>query len=104
MKQMLRRQNSAAISLQVSPASLLGVSEGNCKRALVDESEMFRNQIGTHNRSEMVAVQGHLVGQSHNNKSMLIYCRCKCFVGFYLHVCYTRINFIAHNLNFRLLR
>jgi hypothetical protein len=33
-----------AISRQVPPASLLGVSAGYCQRALVDESGMFRTQ------------------------------------------------------------
>jgi hypothetical protein len=35
-----------AISLQVLPASLLGVCAGYCKRALVDESGMIRTQMG----------------------------------------------------------
>jgi hypothetical protein len=47
-----------AISLQVSPASLLGVSVGYCSTALVDESGMIRTQMGTHNRLEMVAITG----------------------------------------------
>jgi hypothetical protein len=54
----LRRQNSAAISRQVSPASLLGVSASNFQRALVDESATIGNQMGMHTRSEMVAVKG----------------------------------------------
>jgi hypothetical protein len=58
MKMILHRQNSVAISCQVFPAFLLDVSTGNLQTDLVDESEMIRNQIGTHNRSEMVAVQG----------------------------------------------
>jgi hypothetical protein len=39
MKEILRRQNSAAISRQVSPASLLFLSAANCQRAVVDETE-----------------------------------------------------------------
>jgi hypothetical protein len=42
-----------AISQQVSPDSLLGVSADICHRALVDESGMIRTQMGTHNRSEI---------------------------------------------------
>jgi hypothetical protein len=33
------------------PASLLGVSAGICQRSLVDETGMFKTQMGTHNRS-----------------------------------------------------
>jgi hypothetical protein len=47
-----------AISRQFSPASLLGVSAGNCLRVLVDESGMIRTQMETHNRSLMLAVHG----------------------------------------------
>jgi hypothetical protein len=43
---------------QVSPASLLDVPASNCQRALVDESGMITNQVGKHDRSEMVVVQG----------------------------------------------
>jgi hypothetical protein len=41
-----------AISPQDLPASLLGMSAGYCQRALVDESGMFRTQMGTHSGSE----------------------------------------------------
>jgi hypothetical protein len=41
MKETLRRQNVVVISRQVSPASLLDVSAGNCQRTLVDESGMI---------------------------------------------------------------
>jgi hypothetical protein len=54
IKEMLCRKNSAAISCQISPALLLDVAAGNCKRDLVDESGMIRTQMGMHNRSEMV--------------------------------------------------
>jgi hypothetical protein len=37
MKEILHTQNSAAISGEVSPASLLDVSAGNFHRDLVDE-------------------------------------------------------------------
>jgi hypothetical protein len=47
-----------AVSLKVSPALLLGVSAVNWQRALVDKSGMNGTQIGTHSRSEMVAVHG----------------------------------------------
>jgi hypothetical protein len=43
--------------LQVSPASLLDVSDDNCQGALAEESGMIRKQMGMYNRSEMVAVQ-----------------------------------------------
>jgi hypothetical protein len=58
MKKTLHRQNSAIISSQVSPASLLGVSTGNSQRAVVDKSGIIRNQMETHSRSNMVSVQG----------------------------------------------
>jgi hypothetical protein len=45
-----------AISRQVSPNMLLGVSVGNCQRAVVYEPEIIGTQIGTHNWSEMVVV------------------------------------------------
>jgi hypothetical protein len=41
-----------AISLQVPPDSLLGVSAGVCQIDLVDESGVIRIQMGTHSRSE----------------------------------------------------
>jgi hypothetical protein len=56
MKVILHRQNSMAISHQVSPTLLLDVCAGNCQRALVDESEIIRNQIQMHSRSEMVTL------------------------------------------------
>jgi hypothetical protein len=58
MKVILCRQSLMAISHQVSPASLLDVSADNHQRALVDETEIIRAQIGIHNRLEMVTVQG----------------------------------------------
>jgi hypothetical protein len=45
---------------QVSPATLLGVSAGNCQTALVDESGMIITQIRTQYRSEMVIKLGTL--------------------------------------------
>lgn len=51
MREILHRQNSAAIFRQVSPT-------GNFQRAVVDEAGMTRNQMQMHNKSEMVAVQG----------------------------------------------
>jgi hypothetical protein len=41
MEEILRRQNSAAISRQVFPASLLDVPSGNCRRGLVYESGLI---------------------------------------------------------------
>jgi hypothetical protein len=35
---------------QVSPTSLLDVSADNCQKALVDESGIIRNHMGTYNR------------------------------------------------------
>jgi hypothetical protein len=58
MKEILRVQNLPATSRQVSPPSLLDVSAYNFLRTLVDEAGMIRAQIGTHNRSEMIAVHG----------------------------------------------
>jgi hypothetical protein len=58
MKDRLHRQNSAAVCCQLSSALLLDVSAGNCQRAVVDESKIIRNEIGTLKISEMVALQG----------------------------------------------
>jgi hypothetical protein len=44
------------ISRQVSLALQLDVSVCTCQRVLVDESEIIRNQMGMHNKSEMVMV------------------------------------------------
>jgi hypothetical protein len=60
MKEILRRQNSRTFLAKFLPASLLGVSVGICKGALVDESGMIRTLMGTHNKSEIVAVHGKL--------------------------------------------
>jgi hypothetical protein len=51
MKEILRRKNSAATSRKVSPSSLLDDSDSNFQRALLDESGMIINHMGTHNRS-----------------------------------------------------
>jgi hypothetical protein len=63
MKEILRRQNSAAISCQVSPASLLDVSADNLQRALVEESGMIKNNMGTqqirNGRGARVAMWAH---------------------------------------------
>jgi hypothetical protein len=48
------------ISRQVSPVLLVGVSAAYCQRALVDKAGIIRTQMGSPNRSEMVAVQGSL--------------------------------------------
>jgi hypothetical protein len=58
MKEIHRRQNFRVISCQFSTASLIDVSAVNFKTALVDESGTIRSQIGTHNKSVMVAVYG----------------------------------------------
>jgi hypothetical protein len=47
-----------AISRQVSPHLLLGVSAGYFQRTLVGESRMIRTWMGKHNRSVMVAMYG----------------------------------------------
>jgi hypothetical protein len=49
-----------SISSQGSPDSVLGIFAGTYQKALVDETEIIRTQMGTHNRSEMVAVHGTL--------------------------------------------
>jgi hypothetical protein len=64
MKEILRVQNSTAISREVSFALLLDVCAGNYQRALVDESGKIRTQMGTHNcngRSARVALYHHPV-------------------------------------------
>jgi hypothetical protein len=59
------------ISRQISAASHIGVSAGYCQRALVDESGMIITQMGTHNRSEIVAVHGTAyVIPPHNSNRM----------------------------------
>jgi hypothetical protein len=57
-KEIFRWQNSVVISREVPPISLLDVFAGDCQKALVNKSGMIRTQMGTNNRSEMVAVQG----------------------------------------------
>jgi hypothetical protein len=52
MTEMLRRAKFTAISREVYPDLLVGVSAGICQRALADESGMIRTQKWTHNRSE----------------------------------------------------
>jgi hypothetical protein len=42
------------------PASLVGVSDGICHRALVDESGMIRTQMGSTVDQKMTAVHGAL--------------------------------------------
>jgi hypothetical protein len=56
MKRVTLQAKLMAISRQDSPASLPDISAGYCLRAMVDESGMI--QMGTHNRSEMVAMLG----------------------------------------------
>jgi hypothetical protein len=46
------------ISRQVSPAILLGVSTGYCRRAMVSKSGIIRTLMEKYNRSVMVAVYG----------------------------------------------
>jgi hypothetical protein len=58
MEQILRRHNSAAISYQVSPDSLLDVSSCNIQSVLVDEQELLEVRWGCKNISQVVAVQG----------------------------------------------
>jgi hypothetical protein len=43
MKEILRRKNSKVISHEVSPASLLDVSDCNFQWLLVEESVMIKN-------------------------------------------------------------
>jgi hypothetical protein len=69
MKDRLHRQNSAAVCCQLSSVLLLDVSAGNCQRAVVDESKIIRNEIGTLNRSEMLRCKGCLVPQPHSSNS-----------------------------------
>jgi hypothetical protein len=54
----LKRQNSRPFLAKLLLASLLSVSAGNCQRDLADESGMIGVQMGTHSRSNMVAVYG----------------------------------------------
>jgi hypothetical protein len=62
-----------AISRQVSPPSLLGVSVGNCQRALADEARTIRIETGMRNRSEIVTVHGMpCTIPPHNSNSYVI--------------------------------
>jgi hypothetical protein len=56
VKRVLCKQNLKDISHQISPAVLLDLLV--IAGVLVNESGMIRTQMGTHNRSEMGAVQG----------------------------------------------
>jgi hypothetical protein len=67
MKEILRRQNSAAISHQVSPASLLNGSAGNCRGALMDESGIIINLIGDRTDQRRSRCNGRLVCPPHSN-------------------------------------
>jgi hypothetical protein len=58
MIQILRRQNSATIFSPNFSCFATNVCARNCERAVVDESGILRTQMGTHNRSEMVALKG----------------------------------------------
>jgi hypothetical protein len=51
MEDIFRGHNSAAISRQVSPGSLLDVSTGNFKRDLVDESSSEERRAADFYRS-----------------------------------------------------
>jgi hypothetical protein len=46
MKEILHKQNSAAISCKVYSDLLLDISAGNCHRALVDEIRNDKNSDG----------------------------------------------------------
>jgi hypothetical protein len=56
VKGVLCRQNLKDFSHQISPAALLDLLV--IAAVLVNESGMITTQMGTHNRSEMAAVQG----------------------------------------------
>jgi hypothetical protein len=59
---MKNRKNSRSLLEKFAPVSILGVSTGQCQRALVDETGIvIRTEKGTHNGSEMVALMGRLV-------------------------------------------
>jgi hypothetical protein len=57
MKEILRRQNLAAVSYQVSYVLLLHVYTGNSQRILMNGWETIRKQISSHKRSEMLDFQ-----------------------------------------------
>jgi hypothetical protein len=64
IKEIFNRQNSAAIFCPDSPDSLVVVSAGNCHRAMLDDSGMIRNQMGTQSgpgicRCKSVALCAH---------------------------------------------
>jgi hypothetical protein len=56
MKEIIRQQNSRPFLAKIFPASLLGVSAGIYKEALVDELRIFRTQMGRTLDHKMVAV------------------------------------------------
>jgi hypothetical protein len=51
-------QKFIAISRHISPGSLLGVPTGICERALMDESEVIRTQMGRTVEQKVVVVHG----------------------------------------------
>lgn len=61
MKDILRTKKfSGNFLCQVFSALLLDVSARNCQRTLADESRIIINQLGTQNKSEIIAVQWSL--------------------------------------------
>jgi hypothetical protein len=55
--EILREQNSSVNSRRVSSDSILDISTGNCRRALVNEPGIMRNHTERHKRPEIVAAQ-----------------------------------------------
>jgi hypothetical protein len=73
MKGIFHRKNETAISRQVSPASLVDVSAGNCLGALVDKLGMIRIRWGRTIDQKWSQCMGHLVRspRNSNNNSVL---------------------------------
>jgi hypothetical protein len=69
VKEIISSAKCTAISRQVSAYSLLGVSIGICRRALVDESGMIKRRAGRTIHQRMVAVHGKLCTKPHRNSN-----------------------------------
>jgi hypothetical protein len=72
MKETLRRQNFSAISRQISPVSLLDISAGHCRTALVDESEWIEMKWGSTTDQKWSRCKGCLVRQPHGSNDVLV--------------------------------
>jgi hypothetical protein len=73
----LLSQHGDIFTAEISHASLLDISAGNCQRALVDETGMIINQMGMYNRVKQSRCKGRLGRQPHKDKDKDIYNLCR---------------------------